>query len=161
VLTLGTFLNRQAPVPTDEKTFFSQNNRHNALLVFENEEKLMSHAFTHGSETGRRSYFTDTNAYEAVLEKINNNPEERVKMIGTLALSDWLVNKASEAERQKVLVGNMKSDEKVSIPIGEVLHAESIGGMRAVIPLSLLLVLVLTLLLRERIRNKDEVALGI
>ncbi|MGD9994513.1 MAG: DUF1538 domain-containing protein [Salinivirgaceae bacterium] len=161
VLTLGTFLNRQAPVPTDEKTFFSQANRQNALLVFENEEKLMSHAFTHGSEAGRRSYFTDADAYEAVLKKINSIPEERVKILGTHALSDWLVKKASEYERQKVSAGNLTNDEKVSIPIAEVLHAESIGGMRAVIPLSLLLVLVLTLLLRERIRNKDEVALGI
>ncbi|MGE4288168.1 MAG: DUF1538 domain-containing protein [Salinivirgaceae bacterium] len=161
VLSLGTFLNQQAPDPTDEKNFFSPTNRQNALQVFENEEKLLRHAFTHGSQSGRQAYFNDEEAYLAVLEGLNNNPQEREKWLGNLSLSEWLVKRASESERQLVSAGNPGNEEKVSIPIGEVLQAESIGGVRAVIPLSLLLVLVLTLLLRERIRSKDEVALGI
>lgn len=160
VFLLGVYLNLSAPKPTDEKTFFSIENRDNALHVFENEDKLLQHAFSHASEAGRRSFFGDEKSYKAAIESINGNHDAQVKYLGDMTVTSWLKSKASESER--LVVAEETGGEKVSsTSFGEVIKAEAKGGVRAVLPLSLLLILVLVVLLREKIRYKDEVVTGI
>ena len=162
VLSLGLFLNSIAPEPTNERDFFSPENREHALRVFESEEQLMSHAFTHAGEEGRRSYFGSDEAYNEFLLTLQNSADVQKNMLGILSLSDWLKSKASDYERNRISSADAAAEEEsTSSHFIDVIKEEAVAGVRAVVPLSLLLLIVLILLLKEKIRYKDEVALGI
>jgi hypothetical protein len=161
VLTLGVVLRTRAPLPTDEKTFFSPAFRNNALAVFESEEQLQSHAFTHAGEDGRIAFFGDEEKYRSLLLSLNENPELLKSLIGKMSLSEWIIKKASDNERNILSHIDLSPQHVSAFSVGQVLKEESIAGSRAVIPLSLLLLIVLVIILREKIRYKDEVALGI
>ncbi|MBS0010500.1 MAG: DUF1538 domain-containing protein [Bacteroidales bacterium] len=127
VLALGIIINTKTPEPTDEKTFFSIENREKALQVLGDEDKLQRHAFTHAGDEGRIAYYGGNEDYETALLNMSDKPETELS----------------------------------STDFGNVIKEEALGGIRAVVPLSLLLLIVLLVLLREKIRYKDEVVLGI
>ncbi|OFY46892.1 MAG: hypothetical protein A2Z69_00590 [Bacteroidetes bacterium RBG_13_44_24] len=161
VLLLGFILNSRAPKSTTETAFFSPAGRENALVLFETEEKLLQHAFTHGTEEGRRAFYSNDETYRNTILSLENNENIRQSILGFTSLQKWLISNASDSERD-ILSGVELSEEKiVSTPFAETIKQESIGGIRAVIPLSLLLIIVLLGFLREKLRYKDEVALGI
>src|SRR4030042_4993880 len=161
VLLLGFILNSRAPKSTTETAFCSPAGRENALVLFETEEKLLQHAFTHGTEEGRRAFYSNDETYRNTILSLENNENIRQSILGFTSLQKWLISNASDSERD-ILSGVELSEEKiVSTPFAETIKQESIGGIRAVIPLSLLLIIVLLGFLREKLRYKDEVALGI
>jgi len=161
VLLLGLVLNSRSPKATTEAEFFSPAGREKALVLFGTEEKLRQHAFTHGSEEGRLAYFADEEAYKSTILSLQDDDNMRRSLLGAMTLSSWIVGNASDSERE-LLAGVELSEEKASTePLGRTLKEEAIGGARAVIPLSLLLLIVLLAFLREKLRYKDEVALGI
>jgi hypothetical protein len=162
VLTLSFILNNKVPEPVDQKTFFSIENREKALKIFDVEEKLAKHAFTHANKEGRRAYFASEELYLQELLSLKNDVNKQKQLLGNYSFKNWLLNHASQNERSLLtdLSPDPVKDEKKSA-FTTVLKEESIAGLRAVVPLSLLLLIVLIVLLRERIRYKDEVALGI
>lgn len=162
VLLLGIILNLNAPKPATESEFFSPQHRKEALFLFDDEEALLKHAFTHGSEEARRTYYATDEEYDKAMASLLNDVDARQKLIGNLPLAKWVIQKASPAERS--LFNDIDFHEKtkggqISLPM--VMLQEFKGGLRAVIPLSLLLVIVLLGFLREKLRYKDEVILGI
>lgn len=162
VLLLGTVLNTKAPEATTEAEFFSPEYREKALFLFDNEESLLKHAFTHGSEIARKSYFESEDDYYTTLIALGSDHARRQDLLGGMTLSGWMVRKASDDERY--YLRDFESGERTHTPgisIPEVLNQEFMGGIRAVIPLSLLLLIVLLGFLREKLRYKDEVALGL
>ncbi len=161
VLTLGIFLNFNAPNSTTEKEFFSIANREKAMQAFDNEEQLLQHAFTHGTEEGRKAYFPKSENYTNKLLALTNDKKIRGELLGNLPYHSWLVSNASENERNFLIDKEALEDEDMTVPLSTVLKEEGIGGMRAVIPLTYLLLIVLVILLREKIRYKDEVTTGI
>jgi hypothetical protein len=162
VLFLGIFLNSRAPKPTSEVNFFSPTGRENALKLFENKQKLIQHAFTHGTEAGRKALFENKKDYTDLLLSLQGSPEAVRSIIGDMPLSRWIISKASDNERSLLSDVNLTEKEKVaSASFKTTLAEESVGGARAVIPLSVLLLIVLLAFLREKLRYKDEVALGI
>lgn len=162
VLVLGMVLNTGAPGPTTEEEFFSKEYRTEAMFLFDSEKDLLRHAFTHGSEVGRRSFFANDEEYMAAVNSLVNDPEKRTELLGNKTLNIWIVQKASPSEM--ALMRDVKIDNQqkgLQVPIPTVLKQELKGGIRAVVPLSLLLIVVLLGFLREKLRYKDEVALGI
>ncbi len=162
VLLLGMVLNMGAPKPATEEKFFSPEYRKEALFLFDNEEALLRHAFTHGTEAGRRAFFQNEADYLGTMQLLSEDPAVREQLIGSGPLARWVVQKASAYEL--TLFRDIDLNEKengVETQIPEVLRKEFKGGLRAVIPLSLLLIIVLLGFLREKLRYKDEVALGL
>jgi hypothetical protein len=162
VLILGIILNFNVPKSTNEVQFFSPNNTAIATQLFVDETKIVQHAFTHGSEEGRRAYFVTEKAYIEAILSLQTNQQTKEKFLGNSSLEWWIINKASDNERillADVDISAYNPSETASL--SETLTEETIGGFRAVIPLSLLLLLVLLLFLKEKLRYKDEVALGI
>lgn len=163
VLGLGIYLNTIVPKPATEEQFFAPKAITTSAKLFNGDEsKVIQHAFTHGNEIGRRALFNNDSAiYNQTIIAIADNETERQKYLGNTSLSNWLAQNASDYER------NLLSSRKISNTIAnetsfsQTLKEESSSGLRAVIPLSLLLIIVLTLFLREKIRNKDEIALGL
>jgi hypothetical protein len=161
VLSLGMFLDVTAPDPTTEKEFFSLENRQKAEIVFQDVDKLQSHVFTHAGEEGRRAFFGSDKVYEESLKSLQGNAELQKSILGAMSLDDWLNSRASDYERGLITLTKDGTEIIAASHFRDVIQEESVGGIRAVVPLSLLLLIVLVLLLRERIRYKDEVALGI
>jgi hypothetical protein len=162
VLLLGILLNLSVPKPVSETEFFSAEGRTSALMLFDNEEALIRHSFTHGSELGRKACYPSGDDYKNVLLAISENNDKKQAALGDLSLSSWIIKRASESERD--LLSNVdlsKSSVASTSSFSKTIKEESIAGARAVIPLSLLLVIVLLVFLREKLRYKDEVVLGI
>ncbi len=160
VLTLGTTLSFRAPEATTEDGFFSPAQREKALYLFDSEKDLESHAFTHGTEAGRRAFYPSESKYYETLVSLGKDPEIRYTLIGEMPVADWIVNRASEYERSFLAGADLSGPRGSQESLAPVLKEESAGGVRAVVPLSIMLIIVL-LLLRERLRYKDEVALGL
>ncbi|MEQ6167173.1 DUF1538 domain-containing protein [Ekhidna sp. MALMAid0563] len=162
VLSLGMYLNVNAPQPTTEAFFFSPEGKPLADQVFLDEDELEWHLFTHGTEAGRIAHFGDREAYEKALLSLENDPKMRKKYLGDMSLATWIIEHASEEERHLLVEASL---EDRGVPpltrVSETMKEESVAGIRAVIPLTLLLLLVLSFFLKERLRYKDEVALGI
>jgi len=163
VLTLGMFANSKAPQASTEAVFFSPEYRENALFLFDDEDALKKHAFTHGSETGRRAFYgNDEVAYHKGLLSLTEGSEVLLKTIGEMSLADWIISKASDNERDFLKSVDLSKNNTIfQTPVTQVLKTEFFAGMQAVIPLSIFLAIVLILFLREKLRYRDEVALGI
>ena len=163
VLGLGLYLNTLIPSATTEENFFAPENKAVSAQLFNgNEAMIAEHAFTHGSEKGRRALFgNDSAKFNQTILAIANDESVCRQYLGNQTLQDWLAHRAGDYERGLLSSVEISSEAPVTEPLSETLKEETVGGLRAVIPLTLLLILVLTLFLREKIRNKDEVALGL
>jgi hypothetical protein len=162
VLTLGIVLNSSSPAPTSEEEFFSPAYRTEALKLFDSEADLLVHAFTRGSEAGRQSYYSNEEAYHSALVSIVENPEISKSLLGKMSFTDWMILKASKAERHFLTnFDKSKVEEKLKTPVTTVFKEEGSLALRAVIPLTVMLLLVLLVFLREKLRYSDEVILGI
>lgn len=110
--------------------------------------------------------------------------EEGANLLGNLSLKDWLSRRASEEEKNLVAMAKarLNSAQHLSAPAVEedddeddegdaendnsievlpLLKNESYAAIFAVVPLVLLLLVVLVFVLRDRLKNPDEVILGI
>lgn len=162
VLTLGLALRSSSPEATTEEKFFSKEYRESALRLFDGDKALAYHAFTRGSEVGRKAFFGDDSLYFNSLKDLANDPEVLSALIGKMTLDEWLNRKASEIERKYIAsVKTETLDIRAGLQLGTILKEESKISLQAVLPLTFMLLLVLTLLLREKLRYKDELALGI
>lgn len=162
VLSLGIFLNSSAPAPKTESEFFAPSYREQALQLFDNEEGLLKHVFTRGTEVGRKAFFTSQEAYEQSLLSMVENPEALKALLGDMSFSNWLIAKASDDERHFFSTKDVSQIQDIlKVPVGTVFREEGILSLRAVIPLTLMLLLVLLVFLRDKLRYSDEVVLGI
>lgn len=167
VLLLGFVLNPSTPRAAPEEVFFSTEHRAEALRLFPTEAELLQHAFQRGGEAARRAFFEDETAYRQAVSSLAS-PASRRQLLGELTLADWFQSRASEAERawlqtpglSAALPAGPAPPEEIR-GFGQVLRGEGLNALRAVLPLTALLVVVLVVFLRERPRHRDEVALGI
>ncbi|MDD4383748.1 MAG: DUF1538 domain-containing protein [Bacteroidales bacterium] len=162
VLILGISLRSTSPEITTEDHFFSKENREYALKLFDDESAILNHAFTRGSEIGRKSFFADDELYHNKLNQLANNPKVLKELLGSMSFDAWLSKRASDSERKYIASVKTEPLDVISgVPVSTVLKQESKIALQAVIPLTLLLLLVLLLFLREKLRYKDEFFLGI
>lgn len=162
VLILGLALRASSPEKTTEEHFFAKENRPYALKLFDDEQGLLHHAFTRGSEVGRKAFFADDARYFATLNNLANDPKSLKDLLGNMSLETWLSQKASEDERKYVASVKTEPIEIASgLPLSRVLKEESRISLQAVLPLTFLLLIVLLVFLREKLRYKDEITLGV
>ena len=163
VLILGAILNGSTPSPVSEAEFFSPAHRQTALQLVASDDALLSMAFQRGNETARQAFFTDEQKYRETVTSLKD-PVVRRNLLGKTSLQEWFLQRASDAERAWIPIEFLQEQprEKGSgHRIASVLRAESGRALRAVIPLTALLLIVLLLFLREKLRRPDEVILGI
>lgn len=163
VMILALILQPDTPKPTSEPEFFSSSNREAAILLVGKEEMLPKLAFQRGSEKGRKALFEDEKSYIKALNSLADETTRR-KLLGKVSLYDWLLERASKSEYKHVVsllpLGQALSPTS-HVSIGEVLKEESIQGLRAIIPLVILLLVTLLMLLKDKPRYVDEATLGI
>ncbi|MCQ2375927.1 MAG: DUF1538 domain-containing protein [Salinivirgaceae bacterium] len=165
VLALGSFFSLKTPSPVSENEFFAAENRTQSAVIFGGDtSQVIQHAFTHGSVEGRKAIFASEEAYTNAIKLLENSDEARTKYLGTMQVADWILKCATTEERD--MLSNVKlsaaSDEQESpfAAFAPTLHKELFGGLQAVLPITAFLLIVL-IMLREKLRYKDEIALGI
>ncbi len=160
VMLLSFGLSLTLPDPMDETSFFSAEHRDQALVFFPDEQTLEQHAYIRGSEDGRRAFYEDEQAYRQALSSLAENHS----LLAGMSLSQWLAEHATEQERKYMEAEGISSPsgkDPYQIPVPELLQEESVSALRAVIPLTGLLLFVLLVLLKQRPRYTDEFLLGI
>ncbi len=163
VLVLALLRAPTAPPPTDPATFFSPTHRETALRVLGSEARLVQHAFRQGGPDARRAVFADEATYRNAVTSLTT-PSERLRLLGDVSLSEWLTQSASPQERAWLALPEnpaTSAPRDPGAPVLRILSEEAGLAVRAVIPLTLLLLAVLLGLLRSRPRHTDEVVLGV
>lgn len=163
VMILALIFQPDTPKPTSEPEFFSSSNREAAILLIGKEKVLPKLAFQRGSEEGRRALFENEKDYIKALDSLADETSCR-ELLGRVSLSDWLIERASQSEYKHVvalLPQGVPLTPTSTISFGKLLKEETILGLRAIIPLVILLLVTLLLLLKDKPRYPDEIALGI
>jgi hypothetical protein len=162
VLALGALLNGSTPEPVSEKEFFSPAHRQTALRLVASNQDLLRMAFQRGGKAARRAFFEDRQKHRETVVSLTD-PAARRNLLGRMSLQEWSLQRASDAERAWIpakFLQQAPREERSSLNMASVLRVESGRALRAVIPLTVLLLIVL-LFLRDRPRHLDEVVLGI
>lgn len=158
VLLLGLGLSSASPGPMEEQDFFSPRNRDAALSVFAAEEDLKQHAFTHGSSEARSAFFDDEQAHRSAVQSLAAD----ASILGEMHLSTWINQRASQQEKELL---HLSPGEQRKSPLpetaGRVLQEEAGASLRAVLPLTALLLFALLVFLKDRPKYTDEFILGI
>ncbi|MCA1809178.1 MAG: DUF1538 family protein [Kiritimatiellia bacterium] len=163
VLVLGMLLNPNVPQAMSEAEFFASHNRQEVMRVFPSEQALVRHAYQRGSSAARRACYRDDAGYRSALLSLAD-PTARRALLGEMSLDNWLRERASEDERALLARVSIQPEAGRSASgsfLPGLLAGQAAGAFRSVVPLTLLLLIVLLLFLRDRLRHNDEFLLGV
>ncbi|MFP4642802.1 MAG: DUF1538 domain-containing protein [Spirochaetales bacterium] len=162
VLWLSAFVAGSVSGPMEEELFFSPEYRSEAVETIGSESELETLAFERGSERARRAFYSDPDSYDEAISAFADNEHVRDEILASMSLGEWLDLQASSTERDIVprsVRQQALSASSLRSP-ASVFASESLGAVRAVLPLAAVLLLALVLFLRERPRQTDELLLG-
>ena len=171
VLGLGVMLLPGTLRPMSDVEFASPANRTQAVKLFDDERGLKGYVLRNGSVQARTAFFGDGEALDDEVARIAGDAAEQTAAFGSpSAFERWLLTSGSHEQRVRVYeteehvrqkLGTLSDAPEGQLDIKELLVRNSFASVQAIVPLSLLLILVLLVVLRERIRRADEVVLGI
>jgi len=172
VMGLGLYFLPGLPQPASDVEFCSPANRDKALDLFSDEQAMQGYVLKHGSPEARRAFFGGEAALldAYVIELAGDEDAQTTIFGGVEAFKRWLLTSGSPEQRLLVYGSEHRVWEEAealySIPTGqldaaELLQRNGLGALQAIVPLSIFLVLVLAVVLREKIQRADEVFLGI
>jgi len=172
VMLLGALFLGRVPQPTTDVDFFSSKNRAQVSAMFASAEEMRGYAFQNASEGAQRALFDgDQASMEEFLSRIANDPGELTKVFGSNEkFRSWFLTRATQAQRQKVSEANailaaslqdLQSSAAGSFQLRRTIVDSVRSAAQAILPLSLFLLLVFVLIVREKLPRADEVILGI
>ena len=172
VMGLGIIHVDHVPSPMRDVAFCRSDNREQAQNLFTDEHAMKGYVLRHGSPDACLALFDDNSAaLAAYIMELASNDDAKVAAFGSIrAFKHWLLTKAS-SEHRLLVYGNesqvhreiaaLSDDPAESINMMDLLILNGMAALQAIVPLSLFLILVLFLVLRERVRRIDEMILGI
>ncbi len=172
VLMIGFALSGKVQAPMSEKQFFSTENRENALFLFESEDAMKGYALGYSS---RASYLPLFDNDEAQLDEfksrlISDNVLREKVFRSQNEFEHWLINqddhelKVSYFGGEEQLFDALYKGGGAGADVIEILkdfRRHSANAAQAIVPLSLFLILVMFLVLREKLPRADEIFLGL
>lgn len=173
VLALALLLASSAPQPMEESRFFSSEHRSSVEALFDSREAMFAYALHHGREESQALLFDG--GREELLEELRimaADEEKRSAVFGPdeAALKRWALARGSESQRMAVFgseealreaVNTYAGSGRPSLQAGAVAKSGMVAAARAIIPLTLFLLVVLVLIMKDRLPRTDEVMLGI
>ncbi|MBN1613001.1 MAG: DUF1538 family protein [Deltaproteobacteria bacterium] len=173
VLCLGAALNPTVLQPMDEGRFYSPDNRTKIEALFENRDAMLGYAFLNARGESQERLFDDGRS--GMLEELNRIALDTARQKAVFgpdpdALFRWTVFKGTDAQRLAVFgnedairdaVTRYAAPEKNPAQILSFLQKGVLIAIQAIVPLTLFLLLVLTLFLQEKLPRADEILLGI
>lgn len=171
VMGLGLMFLPGTLPPMSDVEFSSPGNRSQAVQLFSDEKELKGYVLSNGSAEARASYHGGEEALNDAVADLAGNAAEQTAVFGSQsAFERWLLTSASHEQRLRVyeteervreMVGSGASDIGESLDIKDLLVRNYLAAVQAIVPLSLFLIIVLLVILREKIRRADEMVLGL
>ena len=172
VLGLGLYFLPDMPQPTSAAEFCEPGNRDKALYLFADEQEMKGYVLQKGSPEARLAFFGgDAGALDDYVAELASDQVAKNAVFGdTEAFERWLLGSGSSAQRLRVFGSEDQIREKAralsamrggQFDAVELLKINSLAALRAIVPLSIFLLFVLIVVLREKIRRADEIFLGI
>lgn len=170
VLLMGILFSFKVPPASTDTQFFDAENKQNSYL-FEDQDSMRDYALGKASFAAQvQAFGADEAALMAYVSKLGEDKERIQAVFGShRAFSYWIMQNGSEALklRYKALLngnsdGSFDEDKQMHrVDIGKHLKRNLLNAIRAIIPLSIFLLGVLYLFLRERLGRADEIFLGL
>jgi len=170
VLIFGVFLSVQVPAPSTDVEFFSRENTKSSLL-FDSDAHKLDYAI------GKASYAAQLAAFDADSSKLNEyvtaigRDDLRIKEVfsGKDGFRRWLIHYGTpdlKREFANVLLPDANVADDNAQSVGgmsgiDYFRRNTVNSLRAIVPLSLFMLGVLYLVLRERLAKMDEIILGL
>lgn len=172
VMSLGVVLLGEVPKPMDEAKFFSTENRQKSQGLFVSEEEMFGYAFRNGSEHSQQALFKgDKTAMLGYIEGLKADKKKKQAVFGSEddALEKWAATSGTEEQMMAVFGSNeaiTKAVNKYSmnvrtLKVTDLLKRNGKAALRAIIPLTLFLLIVLVVVLREKLPRADEIFIGV
>jgi hypothetical protein len=168
VLALGIFFSFKVPPPMPDAQFFSPDNPSN-LYLFEDEQAMRDYAIGNAGHKAQLQLFANSEAkLSGYVAELGRNPARVRSVFGSQqAFRAWLMLNGTNAlkdEYHDLLSTNSGDGTLPELPKGDIrsfIRRNVVNASRAIIPLSIFLLIVLYAVLRERLGRPDEVLLGL
>lgn len=173
VFILGFTLLSSVPQPMEKQDFFSESKREAAISMFPNESSFLGYALLQLDTKDYSTLFNGDSTKEIeFLGKLSANEQFKIEVFGDkvadfkkkIILSGSEIQKTAlfgSTEKAAQQLKDFMKNSKQELNLRDVLKRQGLASVQAIIPLSILLMLVLFLFLRERLPHPDEVLLGI
>ncbi len=171
VLIVGIVLSSKVPNPMTAKDFFDQKNLEKVIYLFQDSDDMKGYALKNISHELQLQMFSGNS--ELLLDyvkKISNNQILLKKLFGEKKNFEmWVLEKGTIDQQHSVFGMEQDLDKKRSKFLKsnsgfnkiDFFSRSSKSAMQAIIPLSLFLILILFIILRERLPKADEIFLGL
>jgi hypothetical protein len=173
VIIIGMLNLSKVPLPMKTEEFFSIKNQPKAAVLFSDLDSMKGYALKNADHKSQLALFENSqDKMLKYLEKINKNEALTKKLFGSReAFYSWAVKKGSQSQQLTLFQTQDNIRKAVNTYRGrgewatgfnkiEFLKRNSINAVRAIMPLSIFLLLIL-LLLREKLPRADEIILGL
>ncbi len=172
VMILGFSLLSSVPNPMDKMEFFSEKSRPAVTKMFSSETALIGYAMLNSDVQGQLAVFgNDKTKMLDFFSKAGKDESFSKQAFGdkVAGFKKWVI--MSGSDEQKIAVfGSLESakdklkefsENNLTLDMKDVLKRNGFASMQAILPLSLFMMIVLFIFLRERLSHPDEVVLGI
>ncbi len=170
VLTLGILYSFRVPPPSTDLQFFSPDNQQSTYL-FKDEQGMRDYALRLASFDAQVQAFGGDKAALMNYVRELGEDEARIRAVfgSQKAFGIWLLQNGSDdlkSRHQALFTGNTDSvfggdNNLQGVGMGGYLKRNILNAVRAIVPLSIFLMGVLYLVLRERLGRADEIFLGL
>lgn len=172
VLLLGQFFVGSVPKPMSEAEFFSVQNKAKVEFLFNQEEEKYAYAFKSASDKGLQSLF-DGSEQQMDQYLLRAKADKRLKkaVFGETpeAMEKWVIKKGTNAQQLAVFGTQEKIKEAIlkyskrdeAVDWLDVFKRNTLASVQAIVSLSVFLLLVFLVLIREKLPRPDEMFLGI
>jgi hypothetical protein len=172
VMLLGLLLLGKVPEPVSDVRFFAPANREKVAAMFSSTEEMRGYALENASPKAQAALFgDDAAAMDAFLGGVATDAAERKRIFGgDTAFYSWMLDKASSGQLQVILAANPSLREEAQkhqtgpaarFDVKKQLLASFSSAAQAILPLSLFLLLMFILVIREKLPRADEIFLGL
>ena len=172
VMLLGLLFLGRVPQPTTDVDFFSSKNRAQVTAMFASAEEMRGYAFQNASLDAQQTLFDgDQGSMARYLGRIAREPAERAKVFGSdERFASWLLTRAAADQRRAILDADPSAAARLqsgpsstasSFNLARTITDSVRSAGQAILPLSLFLLLVFIIIVREKLPRADEVILGI
>lgn len=167
VLLTGMMIQGKVPAPMTEAEFFHPKASRQCSYLFESADQMKGYAFKNtktstwlkvfaDDEQQLKDYFQKLSVDSQLVKNVFGSNAEYEKWLWANRRNELLAPYITEKIVQTAKTNNLSDESFLGFSSRQLLYAS-----RAIIPLSMFLILVFVLLLREKMPRKDEIILGL
>jgi hypothetical protein len=157
VLGLGFFFNGKVPQPMSESEFFDIQNRPRVEALFTDRDQMLQYGFTEAGPQAQLSFFSGSREeMRQDLRYLKAHPQWQYPA-PTLKATQMIDLKESESSRK----AGLDNEPSATVQTGDLVRKHLLAALKAIGFLTVPILLIFFLVIRERLPYPDEIFLGI